>query len=137
MARLVEGCAAVLVVFDADDDAACELGPTLNALPAQEGITTPCRVVLAVKEIETWLIAGIESLRGYRGIPESIRTPTDPESIRGAREWIDQRKSNGYKQTIDLTPLLLRVDYSAARECAHSLDKFLRDLDFLIREIPA
>lgn len=135
MAGFVEGCTAILLVFDADDDAACELGPALARLAREAGVPAPCRVVLAVKEIESWLIAGIESLRGYRGVPADICIPERPEGIRGAREWLDQRMTRGYKQTIDLDPMLQNLDYRAARESAPSLDKFLRDLDSLVREM--
>lgn len=132
MATLFDGCAGILVVFDADDDAACIVGPEL-ARAAQGGdINAPCRVVLAVREIEAWLIAGIESLRGYRGVPAGLTAPSNVETIRGAKEWLDQRMQTGYKATIDQEPLLLRFDYQSARRRAPSLDKFLRDLDSLL-----
>lgn len=132
MAELLKGCAGILVVFDADDDAACVIGPELARTTQSAGINTPCRVVLAVREIEAWLIAGIESLRGYRGIPAHLSAPGNVETIRGAKEWLNQRLQTGYKATIDQEPLLLRFDYQSARRLAPSLDKFLRDLDSLL-----
>jgi hypothetical protein len=135
MAQLKEDCAAILVVFDADDDAACILGPQLLRTAQEHGIETPCRVIVAVREIEAWLIAGAESLRGYRGIPDDLSAPDNVETIRGAKEWLGQRKKTGYKSTIDQLPLLLKLDYQDARRRAPSLDKFLRDLDFLISRL--
>lgn len=132
MAQLRDGCAAILVVFDADDDPACVLGPQLAQTAQDHGIGTPCRVVLAVREIEAWLIAGAESLRGYRGIPDDLSPPDNVEDIRGAKEWLGKRKKTGYKSTIDQLPLLLKFDYQHARRRAPSLDKFLRDLDVLL-----
>jgi hypothetical protein len=131
MAQLRDNCAAILVVFDADDDAACILGPQLLKTAQDHGIGTPCRVVLAVREIEAWLIAGVESLRGCRGVPENLSPPDNVEAIRGAKEWLGSRMRTGYKGTIDQLPLLLRFDYQDARRRAPSLDKFLRDLDSL------
>jgi len=135
MAELRAGCAAVLVLLDADDDAACVLGPQLLETARRQGIATPCRVILAVREIEAWLIAGVESLRGYRGIPNDLSLPDNPESIRGAKEWLNFRMKTGYKSTIDQLHLLLRFDYQDARCRAPSLDKFLRDLDSLVQTL--
>jgi hypothetical protein len=132
MAQYRENCAAIIAVFDADDEAACELGPLLRSAAEATGIVSPCRVVIAVREIEAWLIAGIESLHGYRGVPNVLRSPDDVESIRGAKEWLDSRMVSGYKPTIDQLPLLLKFDYIGARRLAPSLDKFLRDLDSLL-----
>lgn len=134
MALKREHCVAVLVIFDADDDAACELGPRLRHAIEAGGIKTPSRVVLAVRELESWLIAGIESLRDHQGIRSDANVPEAVEEIRGAKEWLDQRMAKGYKATIDQLPLLLRLDYEKARRRAPSLDKFLRDIDVLIAE---
>ena len=85
-----------------------------------------------LREIEAWLIAGVKSLRGYRGIPDDVNPPDNVEAIRGAKEWLGKHKKTGYKSTIDQLPLLLRFDYEEARQRAPSLDKFLRDLDSLL-----
>jgi hypothetical protein len=132
MARHRDDCAAVLVIFDSDDDAACELGPSLARIAENIGLNVPTCVVLAVREIESWLIAGAISLRGYRGVPEDLSPPENVETIRGAKEWLDQRLPRGYKPTIDLQPLILRFDYEAARVVSPSLDKFLRDVQSLL-----
>ena len=137
MAELRDQCAAVLAVFDADDDPACVLGPTLLGEIRRQGIATPCCVVLAVREIESWLIAGVESLRGHRGIRDDLESPENVETIRGAKEWLDRHMAQGYKSTIDQCPLLLAFDYQAARTRAASLDKFLRDIDGLLARLPS
>lgn len=131
MAELRDDCAAVLVIFDADDDAACELGPSLRKLVADSGIKTPTRVVVAVRELESWLIAGVQSLRGYRGVPNDLSPPDNVETIRGAKEWLDRHLIGGYKETIDQLPFLLKFDYEGARTRALSLDKFVRDVESL------
>lgn len=135
MAQLRDNCAAVLVIFDADDDAACRLGPELQQRAEASGLAVPCRVVMAVREIEAWLIAGIESIRGYRGVRADVSPPADPEAIRGAKELLDKRMERGYKETIDQVKLLHRFDYQAARRHAPSLDEFLREIDRLIEDV--
>ena len=132
MAQYRANCTAVIVVFDADDDAACEVGPHLCELVKRNSIAVPTCVVLAVRELESWLVAGVDSLRGYRGVPSDLSPPEDPEFKRGAKEWLDQRLTGGYKETIDQLPLLHKLDYRAARTRAPSLDKFLRDVDSLV-----
>lgn len=126
MARLRDDCAGVLVVFDADDDAACEVGPRLCDWARSLGIETPTCVILAVRELESWLVAGIDSLWGFRGVPRDVSPPDHAEAIRGAKEWLDHRMTTGYKETIDQLPLLQRLDYEVARRRAPSLDKFIR-----------
>lgn len=132
MARLNSDCAAIIVVIDCDDDKPCELAPTLVTFAREANLQIPCSIVLAVREIESWLIAGIESLRGYRGIPKDASPPPDVEEIRGAKEWLNNTMLDGYKSTIDQVKLLLRFDYQQARKVSPSLDKFLRELDSLI-----
>lgn len=134
MAQGREYCAGILLLLDADDDATCIIGPRLLKTARDQGVETPCRVVVAVREIEAWLIAGIESLGGVRGVPEDLGPPENVESIRGAKEWLDRRMRTGYKPTIDLLPLLMKLDYEFARRGAPSLDKFLRDLMALVED---
>jgi hypothetical protein len=121
--------------MDADDDAACILAPQLLGRVEAQGICVPCRVVFAVREVESWLLAGIESLRGYRGVHEDAEPPPDPEAIRGAKERLGRLMARGYKATIDQLPLLIKLDYQAARQRAPSLDKFLRDVESLVADI--
>lgn len=132
-----DGCAAVLAVMDADDDAACLAGPQLIKAVTDAGVTIPCKVVLAVREIEAWLLAGIESLRGYKGVRSNAACPTNVEDIRGAKERRGDLMEHGYKPTIHQLPLLLRFDYQSARGRAHSLDKYLRDLESLVQAAKA
>lgn len=125
MAQIKPDCTAVIALMDADDDAACQLGPLLaRAARADERIRLG--VTLAVREIEAWLLAGIESLRGFRGVLDTAARPPDVEAIRGAKEHLEKLKSNGYKPTIDLLPMLLRFDYESARTHSRSLDRFVR-----------
>lgn len=132
MAQHRPDCRAIVVVFDADDDAACLLAPKLRHEARRAAIATPLSVVLAVREIEAWMVAGVNSLRGCRGVFVDAASPPNPESIRAAKEWLNAHMDHGYKPTIDQAPLLQRLDYQEARHRAPSLDKLLRDLDELV-----
>src|SRR5438309_1061296 len=78
VARKQEDCAAILILFDSDDDAPCQLGPRVQAWAQDEAGQTPCLVVLAHREYEAWFLAAIESLRGVRGIRADAVSHPDP-----------------------------------------------------------
>jgi len=60
--------------------------------------------------------------------------PADPEKIRGAKEWLGQRKTDNrpYKPTVDQAPLASAFDLEAARIGSPSFDKFCRDTRALL-----
>ena len=66
----------------------------------------------------TWMfIAAAASLAGAHGFPEGLSAPGDAEKIRGAKEWLGQRKTDGrpYKPTVDQGPLAAAFDLALAR----------------------
>jgi hypothetical protein len=122
---------SVLVLLDADDDLACDLGPTLLR---RATMTRPDRrigVVLAVREYEAWLLAAIESLRGRRGLPDAIEAPLAPELVRDAKGWLDAQMPRGYSPTTDQPALTSLFDVGLARRAA-SFDKLVRELARLL-----
>ena len=74
----------VLILLDADDDCTAALGPKVLAQATAVRCGVPFSVVLAKREFEAWFIAAAESL----GLPPGQPKPPDPESIRGAKEWV-------------------------------------------------
>jgi hypothetical protein len=80
---------AVLITVDSDDDCPKELAPVLlaRAIATSNG-RWPVGVVLAKREFESWFIAAAESIAGHSGLRPDLTAPTDPESIRGAKEWL-------------------------------------------------
>lgn len=133
-ARQVGPQGGILVLIDSDDDCPAELGPQLldRARQARGGI--PIGVVLAKREFEGWFLASAESLRGRRGLPDDLLPPPDPESVRGAKEWIARHMIGtvSYSETIDQPALtaIFNLDQAAAR--ANSFDKCLREVTRLI-----
>ena len=56
LALLREECAGILILFDADDDPPCELGPRVQSWASAEAAAVPCAVVMAMREYEAWLL---------------------------------------------------------------------------------
>jgi len=76
LARKQDDCAAILILFDSDDDCPKVLAPVLQAWAEAEARPLPCMVVLAHREYEAWFLAATESLRGIRGsVPTRFPTP--------------------------------------------------------------
>ena len=125
--RALEGQAGgMLVLIDADDDRACEMGPALLARVRAARPDLPTEVVLAEREFEAWGLAAAESLRGWRGLPNDLEPPDDPQAVRGAKEWLTSRMPGVYSPTADQASLAERIDLVAAQAAASSFDKFCR-----------
>lgn len=122
---------AVLVLIDADDDAACELAPELLRRARAARSDRPIGVVLAVREYEAWLLTAASSLRGKRGLPADLEAPAMPEAIRDAKGWLGQRMPRGYSPTADQPALTGLFDLELARS-SPSFDKLVRELTRLL-----
>lgn len=123
---------SVLVLLDADEDCPAELGPTLlEQLSTRDDVDVA--VVVAKREYEAWFLAAAESLAGLKGLSTDLTEPHNPEEIRGAKEWLRERKTDGssYSPTIDQPSLTAQFDLDAARG-ADSFDKCLREIRRLI-----
>lgn len=118
----------ILVIFDADEDAACVLGPELlheivNARPDLD-----VAVVLAVAEYETWFIAAAESIVDYVDVSlEEI--PEDPERAGVKKGWLERHFLSRYTETIEQPALTATMDLRAARRRSPSFDKLCRELE--------
>lgn len=138
LARRRAGCSgAILLVFDADDDCPKEVGPQLQQELARSLAPLPAAVVLANREFENWFLAAVESLRGYRGIREDAVSPTDPESIRGAKEQLRRLMVPGreYRAKIDQVAFATQLDLQLARQRSRSFDKFYREVCRLLNTV--
>jgi len=108
-------------------------GPDLLTRATTTRPDRPIFVVLAKHEFEAWLLAAAESIRGKRGLPEDLTAPAEPESIRGAKEWLrDHMPPNrAYSSTTDQPALAALFDMQMARR-ADSFDKFYREVTTLL-----
>jgi hypothetical protein len=89
LARKQEDCAAILILFDSDDDYPKTLAPTIQAWAQSAAGQVPCAVVMAHREYEAWFLTSIESLRGVRGIRPDAVSHDDPEGPRGAKSHLE------------------------------------------------
>lgn len=136
--HLPEQPTAILVLLDTDGEICpAQRGPVLLEEVRQRAGVMPCELVLAECEFETWFLAAAESLAGQRGLPEDLRSPPAPESIRGAKEWLSRRMPAGrrYRETIDQPALAAVFDLEMARGNSPSFDKFWRAVEGLLREL--
>jgi len=138
VARGVGQNGGILIILDSDDECPATLGPELLERARQARSNLPIRVIVAKREFEAWFLASAESLRGRRGLANDLNSPSDPESIRGAKEWLTARMSGGrhYVETLDQPALAASFDLHRARGAA-SFDKLFRDVLAAIGEITA
>ena len=125
------GC--ILILLDANGDCPAEIGPLLQRRARAAGPGCRVEAVLAKFEYETWLIAAAESIAGGRRIPPHTSAPEDPESVRGAKEWLRNRMRGSYRPTADQAALTARFDMAAARRRSPSFDKMWRATTALLQ----
>jgi hypothetical protein len=71
------------------------------------------------------------------GLPVGLQAPVDPESIRGAKEWLTQWMigTRSYSPTLDQPTLARQFDLVMAQR-ADSFDKFHRETARLLAQLP-
>ena len=135
LALLQPDCRAVLILFDGDDDCPAELGTSVQewATAAANGI--PCRVALAHREYEAWFLAGIEWLRGRRGVRIDAEPHPDPERPRDAKKELEARMTPGatYLETTDQPALSALFSLPAAYQRTRSFRKLATSFADLVR----
>jgi hypothetical protein len=133
-ARSVAPSGALLVLLDGDDDCPVTLAADLLRRVEAERSDLPSGVVVACREFEAWFLAAAPSLAGRRGLPEPLEAPPSPEAVRGAKEWIQARRLDGfaYSPATDQPALAAEMDLSLARSGARSFDKLWREIERLI-----
>lgn len=125
--------ARILVLLDADDDCPADLGPNVLQRARAARSDRRIEVVVANREYESWFIAAVDSLQGTRGIPADTEVPQDPDSIRGAREWLRSRMSGPYSPTVDQATFTARFDMALARRRSPSFDRMWRAVSALLQ----
>ena len=119
------------ILLDADDDCPATLAPALLARAHDARPDLPVSVVLPKREFESWFPATAESFRDRFRLPEDPHAPIDPEGIRGAKEWLEDKLAGGrYSPTIDQPAWAAIFDFQQAR-VASSFDKLWREMERL------
>jgi hypothetical protein len=124
---------AVLLLLDGDvkrvgSDEFCVVAVARSlakeAVTVGAGKTFSAAVVFAIKEYESWLIAGIESLAGVKLpdgrliAPIGTKAPEGDleQSPRDAKGWLGDRIEGGYKPTRDQLAMTDMVDLQVVRD---------------------
>lgn len=87
----LRGRDGVLVLVDADEDEPLGLERDLRRRGTPPAGDVPLAVVAATREYASWFLAAAASLAGRRGLPAVLHDHPDPESVRGAKEWLSRR----------------------------------------------
>jgi len=135
--RRPEGCDAILLLLDADDDCPKEIAPGLVARARNSSAGLPVAVVLAKSEFEAWFVGSLESLRGVRGVQETAISPESPEDIRDAKGYLSRQMAYGrrYIEVDDQPAMAESFDLTSARQRCPSFDKFVRDVQGVLDSI--
>lgn len=128
LALLQPDCAAVVILFDGEDDCPKEVAEKVRAWARAASGKVPCEVVVAYREYETWLLSAVESLRGECGISDMAAAPGDPESRRDAKgaleEFMPQRRA--YSETSDQPSMSALFDLGLAHRRSRSFRKLVK-----------
>ena len=124
-ARKTPGCAAILVLLDADDDCPVELGEVLAKRARVAAYDVPTVVVCANREYENWFLASDDDFEG------------DPDDFGGAADWLTSKKPTGlvYKKRRDQPGLSREIDIGVAIKRSRSFRRLCHAVEELVRFI--
>lgn len=120
----------VVLLMDSDDDCSKELNERICGWKHDTVYRTLFDVVSIEREFECWLLAGIESLRGSRGISVSAAPPPNPNNIRDPKSRITTFMQDGtsYSETADQAALTAAVDLGEIEKRCPSFRRLVRKL---------
>jgi hypothetical protein len=135
LARL-SGPDAILVLFDADERCPVELVTSLQRAALEAARGTPCQVVIAKSEFESWFLAAMESLRGHCGIAIDAPPVLSPEEPRDAKSRLESAmpRQRAYKPTTDQVILASRFDMGMAYSRSRSFRKLVKAFGELLSQ---
>ena len=134
-ARYAPDCDAILILFDSDKDCPAELGPRVHEWAPSVCGELPCEVVMPHKEYEAWFLAGMECLRGCRGIRNDATAHPNPEVPRGAKAQLQAQmeKEESYLETTDQAAFSALFSMSAAYSGCRSFRKLTKSFGALLQ----
>jgi hypothetical protein len=133
--RSAGGRNPLLIVLDSEGGCPAEMGPRLLGKARAICPGRPVGCVVAHQEYETWFMAAPEAIRNHFELAEPPIPTPDPESRRGAKEWIKQHLPRGktYSETTHQHALTKLIDLNKARAIP-SFDKLYREVSRLLAE---
>jgi hypothetical protein len=123
-----------LILLDADKDCPANLAHSLLERCRKEHSDVLVSVVVAKCEYEAWFLAAAESLAGQGGLPADLSAPHDPESMRGAKEWLSLKmpRQVRYVETRHQKEFSRLIDLDQART-SRSFRKFEKEISRILR----
>ena len=134
LARGQPNCAAILVLFDGDDDCPAELGPTAQRWANAAARNVPCAVCIAHREYEAWFLATLDSLR-HKATKKDAQPHPRPEVPRNAKREVERRMGVSYKETIHQPAFSEEFRLSDAFGRCRSFRKLTTSLGRLLTDI--
>ena len=137
LALLQPECAAVVILFDGEDDCPKELAAQVGAWAREAAAGKPCDVVVAYREYETWFLAALESLRGQYGIARNAVAPASPESKRDAKGALEEfmPADRAYSETGDQPAMSAVFDMGLAHRRNRSFRKLVKAIGGLLTQL--
>jgi hypothetical protein len=136
-AKLEPQCAAIVLLFDGEDDCPKELVAQVREWAREAADNTPCDVVIAYREYETWFVSALESLRGRYGITQEAETPENPESRRDAKGWLENfmPPTRAYSETGDQPGMSASFDMREAHRRNRSFRKLVKTIGDILAQL--
>ena len=139
---LDNGCAAILVLLDADDECPrTEVDGLVKRVTALS-LNVPVAIVYAKCEYETWFICSLspdhgEKIRERLGVPTHVVAPECPETIRDAKKWLNvrMRRHRAYRETVDQEPLTHHIELDLARSRSRSFRRLWHAIEELVQAV--
>jgi hypothetical protein len=137
LALLQPECAAVVILFDGEDDCPKELAASVRAWARDAAAGKPCDVVIAFREYETWFLAALESLRRQYGIRRNATASANPESRRDAKGAIEEfmPPDRAYSETGDQPAMSAAFDMGLAHRRNRSFRKLVKTIGGLLTQL--
>jgi hypothetical protein len=137
LALLQPECAAVVILFDGEDDCPKGLAAQVRGWARAVAAGTPCDVVVAYREYETWFLAALESLRGQYGIARNATAPANPESKRDAKGALEEfmPPDRAYSETGDQPAMSAVFDMGLAHRRNRSFRKLVKAIGDLLTQL--
>jgi Domain of unknown function (DUF4276) len=119
----------VLVLLDADQDPACQLGPKLHERARRYRGDVDIACVLPVIEFETWFVAGVATLERFLTAEHHDRIPHDPDVQKAGKGWIQHFFAGPKYSPAVQARLTAAFDVREARQRSRSFAKLCRELE--------
>ncbi len=139
---LLDGADAVIVVVDADTDCPRELATNLAARVVNLNLSAPVTIVCPKSEFEAWIIASLseelgDEIRNRLCIENSVVGPDNPENVRNAKRWLNDRmpRDRTYKPTQDQEKLTYYISLDLVHDRSRSFRRLCHAMEELVEAL--